>query len=137
MSDETLDHQGMSAEELVAYYDKLNTEIETLNASIAEAVGEKKAVQDQIVVLLDHMLARNGATSIKTSAGTAVRTTRKFYRAADALTFKKWAAQEGVWESFTVSPSADFVKAFEAEHGRLPPGVGVHATSATTIRKAK
>jgi hypothetical protein len=129
-------HEAMSAEELVGYYKRLQMDIDVLELSIASEVTAKKAVQEQIVTLLDHMLARNGATSIKTSVGTAVRTTRKFYRAVDSYAFKKWAADNDMWDSFTVSPTPDFVKSYEAEYGKLPPGVGVHATSATTIRKS-
>jgi hypothetical protein len=125
----------MSAEHLVAYYKRLQLEIDELELSIAAQLAEKRGVQEQIVVLIDHMLAKNGATSIKTSVGTAVRTTRKFFRAVDAFAFKKWAADNDLWDAFTVSPTPDFVRAYEAEHGKLPPGVGVHATSSTTIRK--
>lgn len=125
-----------SVAELVAEYTELETQATTLELSIADKVARMRAEQAEIINLLDFRLAQAGTTSMRTPNGTAVRTTRSFYRAVDAAVFKQWAAAAQLWDSFTVSPTAEFVKEYQAANNNaLPPGVGVHVTTKTTIRK--
>lgn len=86
-------------------------------------------------VWLGAEMEREGASSIKTEAGTAYRATVTSTKLTDRDQFISFL-ELGNWELANISASVPEVKAFiEANHGQLPPGVETSQVLHVRVRR--
>lgn len=126
----------MNYEELVLRYTGLRQEKSELKQTFEEASGRIVDQMNQIEGFLLKYFQDNTLESIKTSAGTAYKTTRSFYKTEDDDSFRAFASEPENWAFAKVTPVKAAVDEYVSEHGELPPGVGAYTETVVNIRKS-
>lgn len=126
----------MNYEELLSDYIALREEKSKLKQEFEEENGKIVDQMDKIEGFLLKYFQDNTLESIKTSAGTAYKTTRAFYKAEDEDSFRAFASEPDNWAFAKVTPIKAAVDEYMAEHGELPPGVGAYTETVVNIRRS-
>jgi len=85
--------------------------------------------------MLEHM-SEEGATSIKTEAGTAYRTTRTSTSVADRSAFMGFVIENEAWEFLESRANKSAVVAYKEEHDDLPPGLNWREQVVVNFRRS-
>ena len=92
--------------------------------------------QNTLKVFMLDLLNKNGAQSIKTSAGTVYRSERAKVSGADWGAIWAWAKDNDAMDIFERRLKAKFVTDYMEEHdGVVPPGVNIHREFEVSVRR--
>jgi len=96
----------------------------------------KKDIEDLNTVLMD-LCSTTGADSIKTPAGTIIRSLKERYICSDWDNFKGFVVENGLVDLLAKTINQSNFKEYMGEHSGdgLPPGVNVMREYAITVRR--
>ncbi len=92
--------------------------------------------QKKLDMLMLDFLNRTGSSSIKTTAGTVIRSERLKPSAADWGAINQWVKENDAFDIYEKRLKAAFIKEYMDEHGgALPPGVNAHREYEVSVRR--
>jgi hypothetical protein len=91
-----------------------------------------KTVEDQILTALD----ATGQESARTEFGTASITVNHYASCSDPDAFVDFVRQNDAWELMERRAASVPCRAWEEEHGQLPPGVKINSVRGIGVRRA-
>lgn len=95
-----------------------------------------EADQDKLDTLMLSILNEQGASSIKTDFGTAIRTEKLKPSAADWNAIWTWMKENDAPDLVERRLKTTFIKQYMDEHeNRLPPGINVHREYEVSVRR--
>lgn len=98
--------------------------------------AELEEDQHKLKVFMLELLNRNGAQSIKTSAGTVYRSERAKVSGADWGAIWAWAVENDAMDIFERRLKAKFITDYMEENGGVaPPGINVHREFEVSVRR--
>ena len=127
----------MDTNKLVATYVKIRDARPELKAKYEDDDAKLKAQLDKIERVLLKMMDDLGITSLKTEAGTATKTQRTRYWAADWDAFKDFMRQYDALDLVERRVHQGNFKEFMETHPDVVPPVNADSTFAITIRRGK
>jgi hypothetical protein len=113
----------MDIERLVGGYVRLRDKKAEIEARHKEELAPLRKMMDDIEAKMLQAMQESNATSFKTTAGTAYKTSRTSATVADRSTFKEWIVCEDAWEFADLRANKTAVAAYRDETGELPPGI--------------
>jgi hypothetical protein len=116
----------------VALRDKLKDDDETYRQHRKQTVDAMKTVEDQILTALD----ATGQESARTEFGTASITVNHYASCSDPDAFVDFVRQNDAWELMERRAASVPCRAWEEEHGQLPPGVKINSVRGIGVRRA-
>jgi hypothetical protein len=127
----------MDTKKLVATYVKIRDARAELKAKYEDDDAKLKAQLGKIEQVLLKMTDDLGVTSLKTEAGTATKTQRTRYWAADWDAFKDFMRQYDALDLVERRVHQGNFKEFMETHPDVVPPVNADSTFAITIRRGK
>lgn len=128
--------EQVPVDKLTKAFIKIRDKRSEMTAEFKRQDDALKTQQDRIKrALLDYCKEQN-LTSVKTDAGTVIRTVKSTYWTSDWDSMYDFIIENEVPEFFTKSLNQSNVKAFLEEHPDItPPGLNVSSEYQITIRK--
>lgn len=128
--------EQVPVDKLTKAFIKIRDKRSEITAEFKKQDETLKSQQDRIKrALLDYCKEHN-LTSVKTEAGTVMRTVKSTYWTSDWDSMNDFIIKHNVPEFFTKSLNQSNVKAFMEEHPDItPPGLNVSSEYQITIRK--
>jgi len=123
-------------DEVVAQYVKLRDAIKAAEDANKAKLAAAKSHLDTLGNKLLEQLNAIGGDSVKTSAGTAYRTTRRSASTEDGETFRRYIIENEAYEIVDWKPNANAVDDFIASNGSPPPGVKFSMAFTVGVRRA-
>lgn len=120
---------------LVAVYVELRDRRAQRKAEFTNEDAEDKSRQEKIEAILLDRFNKDGLQSIKTSAGTAYRSSRTSATVADWDSFLLFVKSEGAWEMLERRCSKDAVGQYKAANEALPPGLNWREEATINVRR--
>lgn len=118
-------------EKYVALRDK-KAEIKKAYTAKVEAIDQ---AMDQLEAFIAAKLAELGVESMRTTAGTAYKTTRTSATVADWPMVLDWVRQNEQWDALEKRVNKTYVEAYRTENDDLPPGVNWTEEAVVQIRR--
>lgn len=122
-------------ETIIEKYVALRDKKSELTAEYKQSVEKLDAGMDRCEAFLMATMQRIGVDSFKTKFGTAYKTTKTSAQVADWDSVLGFIREGGYWSMLTKNVSKDFVKAYQAEHNDLPPGINWRVETAINIKR--
>lgn len=126
----------MTVEELVQQYIRLRDIKAQKKAAYELEVGKVTAVMGKVEARLLELFEQMGVDSMKTSFGTAYRSTRSSATIADWDTFFAHVQRHGAWELLERRVSKTAVEQYKAANEDIPPGVNWSEERVVNIRRS-
>jgi len=123
-------------EQRTGQYVKLRDAIKEKDDAHKEAMRPYREALDKLNnVLLNH-LNTVGADSVKSSAGTVYKTTKRSASLEDGDAFMRHVITKEAWELLDRKANVSAVEAYYEENGVLPPGVKMSSTQVVGVRRS-
>lgn len=126
----------MRDDELVKLYIGLRDRRAKRKAAFEEEDAPDKMRMDKIEGLFLHRLNESGQLSVKTSAGTAYKTTKSYASVADWDTLIEFVKQHDAWEMLTRGVTKSAVEQYRAANEELPPGVNMRTEVVVNFQRS-
>jgi hypothetical protein len=127
----------MSADLLVEKYVEIRDYIKTEDDAHDERLKPYKEGLKALEAALNDVLNVAGAESVKTTAGTAYRSTVMSTKMSDRQAFEQFVQETNRLDFFTAAVAKDQVKEYMDEHGgRAPPGIDISFIHKINVRKS-
>jgi hypothetical protein len=126
----------MKLNELAEKYIILRDKKSQLKADYEGKVAELQSVMDKIEAVLLKTFEESGIESVKTSAGTAYRSTRTQASVADWDAFFGFVKENESWEMLERRCSKAAVEQYRAANDDLPPGLNWREERVVNIRRS-
>jgi hypothetical protein len=121
---------------LVEKYIKLRDKKALMTADFKERMAHINEVLDQVESALLHQFKELGVESVRTSSGTAFRSTRYSATVADWDATLDFIKANEHWQMLEHRVSKQAVEEYKSEHGDLPPGVDWREEVTVNIRRS-
>lgn len=132
MSDET----SVPMDKLARVYRKMQTRIQELTAAYETEVEVLKAQQDQVKTALKDQMLALGLTSVRTTEGTVILSTKTRYSTTDWDEFKEFVKEHDALDLFEKRIAQTNMAQFLKENPALvPPGLSSNAEYSVSVRK--
>ena len=123
-------------EQRTEQYVKLRDAIKEKDDAHKEAMRPYREALDKLNnVLLNH-LNTVGADSVKSSAGTVYKTTKRSASLEDGDAFMRHVITKEAWELLDRKANVSAVEAYYEENGVLPPGVKMSSTQVVGVHRS-
>lgn len=122
-------------DQLVGAYIELRDRRAERKAKFNNEDADDKGKQEKIEGLLLARLQEGGMESIRTSRGTAYRSTRVSATVADWDSFFSFVKSQEAWEMLERRCSKEAVKEYKEANEALPPGVNWTAEATINVRR--
>jgi deoxyribose-phosphate aldolase len=126
----------MKLNELVEKYIKLRDQKAAYKAEYDAKVAGIDALLEKMEVVLLKTFEEAGMDSVKTSSGTAYRTTRTSATVADWDAFLAYVKAHDAFELVERRCSKSAVEQFKAANDDLPPGLNWRAEQVVNVRRS-
>lgn len=132
----TEEQSSVPMDKLARIYRKMRAKIQQLTAAYETEVESLKAQQEQInTALKDQMLAL-GLTSVKTTEGTVILSTKTRYSTQDWDSFKQFVVEHDALDLFEKRIAQTNMATFLKENpGLVPPGLNSNSEYSVSVRK--
>lgn len=125
----------MKLDALVSHYIALRDRKTKMKAEYDGKVAEIDALLDKIEARLLQTFQESGMDSVKTSAGTAYRSTRTSATIADWDAFWAFVQKNGAFEMLERRCSKVAVEQYKAANEDIPPGVSWREEAVVGVRR--
>jgi hypothetical protein len=123
-------------DKLAKVYRKMQTRIQALTAAYETEVEVLKAQQDQVKNALKEQMLALGLTSVRTTEGTVVLSTKTRYSTTDWDEFKEFVKENDALDLFEKRIAQTNMAQFLKENPALvPPGLNSNAEYSVSVRK--
>jgi hypothetical protein len=122
--------------EMVEKYIALRDKKAQITAEYKEKVAGIDEVLTKVEAALLHQFKTMGVESVRTSCGTAFRSTRYSATVADWDSVLDFIKNNGHWQMLDHRVSKKAVEEYREEHGDLPPGVNWREEVTVNVRRA-
>jgi hypothetical protein len=123
-------------DKLAKVYRKMQTRIQELTAAYETEVEVLKAQQDQVKNALKEQMLALGLTSVRTTEGTVVLSTKTRYSTTDWDEFKEFVKENDALDLFEKRIAQTNMAQFLKENPALvPPGLNSNAEYSVSVRK--
>lgn len=126
----------MKLDELVEKYIALRDEKAAAKAQYEQSVAQIDALIDKIEAVLLKTFNESGMDSVKTSHGTAYRSTRTSATVADWDAFFGHIQSNEAWELLERRCSKTAVESYKQAHEELPPGINWREEHVVNVRRS-
>lgn len=123
-------------DELVEKYIQLRDKKSEMTAAFKAKTANLDAVLDKIEAVLLQMFEDNGLTSVRTTSGTAYKSTRTSATVADWDQTLDYVRKNELWNLLERRVSKQAVEQFKEEHEDLPPGVNYREEVTVNVRRS-
>lgn len=125
----------MKMSELVSTYIAIRDRRAVRKAAFTAEDAKDKALAEKIEAVFLKLFTDQGTDSVKTSAGTAYRTTRTSATVADKTVFLEYIMANAAFELLDVRANKTAVNDFKEVNDTLPPGVNWSAEHTVNVRR--
>lgn len=123
-------------DKLARVYRKMQTRIQELTAAYETEVEVLKAQQDQVKSALKEQMLALGLTSVRTTEGTVILSTKTRYSTTDWDEFKDFVKEHDALDLFEKRIAQTNMAQFLKENPALvPPGLNSNAEYSISVRK--
>jgi hypothetical protein len=123
-------------DKLARVYRKMQTRIQELTAAYETEVEVLKAQQDQVKSALKEQMLALGLTSVRTTEGTVILSTKTRYSTTDWDEFKEFVKEHDALDLFEKRIAQTNMAQFLKENPALvPPGLNSNAEYSISVRK--
>jgi hypothetical protein len=123
-------------DKLARVYRKMQTRIQELTAAYETEVEVLKAQQDQVKSALKEQMLTLGLTSVRTTEGTVILSTKTRYSTTDWDEFKEFVKEHDALDLFEKRIAQTNMAQFLKENPALvPPGLNSNAEYSISVRK--
>jgi hypothetical protein len=130
------DEASVPMDKLARVYRKMQTRIQELTAAYETEVETLKAQQDQVKSALKDQMLALGLTSVRTTEGTVILSTKTRYSTTDWDEFKEFVKEHDALDLFEKRIAQTNMAQFLKENPALvPPGLSSNAEYSVSIRK--
>ena len=126
----------MDAEEIIRNRIALRDKQAALKKKYTERENELKAAMSALDAMLLEQMQAIGAESIRTTAGTVYKETKRSVTTADVETFFNYVRETESWDMIEKRPARATVLEWADEHGTLPPGLNLFSELTIKIRRS-
>lgn len=126
----------MDLEELIGQYIALRDKRAALKKVFTEKDDALKAAMSAAEAVALEKMNSVGADSIRTSAGTVFKETKRSVTTADVETFFNYVRETESWDMIEKRPARATVLEWADEHGTLPPGLNLFSELTIKIRRS-
>jgi len=125
-----------NVDELVSQYVRLRDRIKEADDAHKKKTASARELLEKLNGKMLERLNDLGGESVKTSAGTVYRTTKKSASIADGDLFRGWVIENGAYDVVDWKANANAVEDFIKAEGTPPPGVNYSQTYLVGVRRA-
>lgn len=130
------DEASVPMDKLARVYRKMQTRIQELTAAYETEVETLKAQQDQVKNALKEQMLALGLTSVRTTEGTVILSTKTRYSTTDWDEFKEFVKEHDALDLFEKRIAQTNMAQFLKENPALvPPGLSSNAEYSVSVRK--
>lgn len=130
------DEASVPMDKLARVYRKMQTRIQELTAAYETEVEVLKAQQDQVKTALKDQMLALGLTSVRTTEGTVILSTKTRYSTTDWDEFKEFVKEHDALDLFEKRIAQTNMAQFLKENPALvPPGLSSNAEYSVSVRK--
>jgi DNA-binding ferritin-like protein (Dps family) len=130
------DEASVPMDKLARVYRKMQTRIQELTAAYETEVETLKAQQDQVKSALKDQMLALGLTSVRTTEGTVILSTKTRYSTTDWDEFKEFVKEHDALDLFEKRIAQTNMAQFLKENPALvPPGLSSNAEYSVSVRK--
>lgn len=130
------DEVSVPMDKLARVYRKMQTRIQELTAAYETEVETLKAQQDQVKSALKDQMLALGLTSVRTTEGTVILSTKTRYSTTDWDEFKEFVKEHDALDLFEKRIAQTNMAQFLKENPALvPPGLSSNAEYSVSVRK--
>ncbi len=123
-------------DKLARVYRKMQSRIQELTAAYETEVEVLKAQQDQVKSALKEQMLALGLTSVRTTEGTVILSTKTRYSTTDWDEFKEFVKEHDALDLFEKRIAQTNMAQFLKENPALvPPGLNSNAEYSISVRK--
>lgn len=119
----------------VEKYRQLRDKKKALADEFKDAVAPYNEAMGQLESLILDALNRAGVESVRTSAGTAYKSTRSSYTVKDPAQFREWIESNNRFDLLETRVSKEAIETLVESGATLPPGLGISSEVVVNIRK--
>jgi hypothetical protein len=128
--------RGAPTADLVQAYLTLRDEKKRREDELARELERTKAMMGMIESTLLDRLSKNGASSERTPAGTAVRVHKVSTTIADPAVFRDFVIANGLYDLVDWRANSPTVQDYIKEAEVVPPGLNINSIYLVQVRKA-
>lgn len=125
-----------NVDELVSQYVRLRDRIKEADDAHKKKTAGARELLEKLNGKMLERLNDLGGESVKTSAGTVYRTTKKSASIADGDLFRGWVIENGAYDVVDWKANANAVEDFIKAEGTPPPGVNYSQTYLVGVRRS-
>lgn len=130
------DEASVPMDKLAKVYRKMQVRIQELTAAYETEVEVLKAQQDQVKAALKDQMLALGLTSVRTTEGTVILSTKTRYSTTDWDEFKEFVKEHDALDLFEKRIAQTNMAQFLKENPALvPPGLSSNAEYSVSVRK--
>lgn len=130
------DEASVPMDKLARVYRKMQTRIQELTAAYETEVEVLKAQQDQVKAALKDQMLALGLTSVRTTEGTVILSTKTRYSTTDWDEFKEFVKEHDALDLFEKRIAQTNMAQFLKDNPALvPPGLSSNAEYSVSVRK--
>ena len=123
-------------DKLARVYRKMQTRLQELTAAYDLEVEQLKAQQDAVKTALKDQMLALGLTSVRTTEGTIILSTKTRYSTTDWESFKQFVMDNDALDLFEKRIAQTNMATFLKENPTLvPPGLNSNAEYSVSVRK--
>lgn len=126
----------MDINKLVDQYIQLRDKKAIIKAGYDAKVKNIEMALDKVEAVLLKHFESTGAESVKTSSGTAYKSTRTSVTVADWDSFLSYVRDEEAWELLEHRAAKKQVEEFKSANEALPPGLNYSAEVVINVRRS-
>ena len=132
----TEEQASVPMDKLARIYRKMQAKIQQLTAAYETEVESLKAQQEQIKTALKDQMLALGLTSVKTTEGTVILSTKTRYSTQDWDSFKQFVVEHDALDLFEKRIAQTNMATFLKENpGLVPPGLNSNSEYSVSVRK--
>lgn len=132
----TTETQEVSLETIIDRYVKLRDKKSQMEAAHKEALAPINQAMDRLENAILDRLNQQGVESVRTTAGTAYKSTSVSVTVADKQVFRQWLIENGQWEMADIRAAKTNVAEYRASNDDIPPGLNYRESLSVGIRRA-
>lgn len=132
----TTETQEVSLEAIIDRYVKLRDKKSQMDAAHKEALSPINLAMDRLEGAILERLNQQGVESVRTTAGTAYKSTTVSVTVADKQIFQRWLIENGQWEMADIRAAKTNVAEYRAANDDIPPGLNYRESLSVGIRRA-
>lgn len=125
----------MTIEEMIGAYIKLRDKKQAADKVHKADMAKLTGLMQEIESRIQSHFNETGASSIRTTKGTAYSTVRLTARVDDQEVFRQFVESQAAWGILEARANKSAVAAYLEEHGEPPPGVSVTRSMNVNINR--